>query len=377
MVDKGEKISLKERKMMWKIHREDRKKAVKKFFKGKSLQVMICVLVVLMAVMFCQNSGMISQMNKYLHEASGQVHDIYDDTKVIKAYKAQNTEGLSSEETFLYEKLNEIIGENIKPSMSDYEKEKAIYEWQYGWTHLASDSLNPIDSSADNYTPYGVLKSHAAICVGNATTFKLFMDALDIPCMIIHSTENGEHAWDIVQLDDEWYHVDLTFDNGNAGRAGYTYFNVPDSVKDDGNWPWDHSKIPACNGYKYCYMYMNSEELENIYDIPEKLKAAIVNNDGIFSFTLKDKSDFSSNVASYISDNMIMDNGSCYFDKAFPIGDKVVYRYTIYNWDESDMGIIPQEIIDKLMPIFDRVNQMGNTPGMIVSDPLIGNGIEE
>ena len=356
MVDKGEKISLKERRMMWKIHREDRKKAVKQFFKGKSLQVFMCVLVVFMIGMFMQNNGMINKINKYLGEADLPVHELYDDTKVIKAYKAQNPEGLSAEDTFLYEKLNQVIGEVIEPSMTVYEKEKAIYDWQFGWTHFPSDSLNPIDSSADNYTPYGVIKSHSAICVGNATTFKLFMDALDIPCQIIHSTDNGEHAWDIVQIEDEWYHVDLTFDTSSSSRPSYSYFNVPDSIKDDGNWPWNHREIPACNGYKYCYMYMNSSEIENVYAIPAKLKEAIGNNESMLAFTLNDKADFNSNVASYISDNMIVDNGSCYFDKALSLGDKTVYRYYIYNWDNSDQSIIPPEVMDKLSQIIGELN---------------------
>ena len=359
MVDKGEKISLKERKMMWKVHSQDRRKAVKKFFKGKSLQVMILILIVFMVGMFFQNNGMITKMNKYLGEAGATVHEIYDDTKVIKAYKAGSDEGLEAEEAFLYNKLNEVIGEIIKPNMTDYEKEKAVYDWQHGWTHLAGDSLNPIDSSADNYTPYGVLKSHAAICVGNATTFKLFMDALDIPCQIIHSTQNGEHAWDIVELDDEWYHVDLTFDSSNTQSPGYNYFNVPDSMKDDGNWPWDHRVIPACNGYKYSYVYQNAVDLENLYEIPKKMKEAIDNHASVFACTLKDKKDFNSNVASYISDSMIMDNGNVYYDEAVVLGDKTIYTYTIYDWNEGDQGSIPEEVLNKLMEKINEALGMG------------------
>ena len=100
-----------------------------------------------------------------------------------------------------------------------------------------SEPFNPIVAGgSETHTPYGVLRSHNAICVGNATTFKLFMDALDIPCKIIHSTQNGEHAWDVVQLDGEWYHVDVTFDGGVSGEPGYNYFNMPDSVKDNGSY---------------------------------------------------------------------------------------------------------------------------------------------
>ena len=51
----------------------------------------------------------------------------------------------------------------------------------------------------------------------------VIMGALDIPCKIIHSTENGEHAWNIVQLNGEWYHVDVTFDGGTDEYEDYEF----------------------------------------------------------------------------------------------------------------------------------------------------------
>lgn len=116
---------------------------------------------------------------------------------------------------------------------------------------LYNDNLNPItDGQSETHTPYGVFRTHNAICVGNTTTFKLFMDALGIPCKIIHSTENGEHAWDVVQLDGDWYHVDVTFDGSANGVPSYSYFNVPDSMKDDGSWALGSQSDPGSERYE-------------------------------------------------------------------------------------------------------------------------------
>ena len=173
--------------------------------------------------------------------------------------------------------------------------------------------MAPITNGSQyNYLPYGVLKYHNAICVGNATTFKLFMDILGIDCKIIHSTENGEHAWDVVKLDDDWYHVDVTFDGGNNGKPGYNYFNVPDSVKDDGAYPWNHDEIPAADGVKYCYVYHNAGNLADVYAVPKYVKQQIKKGSTLISFTLKDNSGYTSETSEYITSALSTDSGAYY-----------------------------------------------------------------
>ena len=93
------------------------------------------------------------------------------------------------------------------------------------------------------------------------------MDMLDIPCEIIHSTSEGEHAWNVVQLDGDWYHCDVTFDGGSGEHPGYSMFNVPDSIKDDGSYPWDHNEIPAADGTKILPENMQKPQILTICSI--------------------------------------------------------------------------------------------------------------
>lgn len=210
-----------------------------------------------------------------------EVHEIYDTTAVVEAYKTGDSKGLSDNDKYILEQASKAIDENIKTSMSDYEKEKAIYDYMYDITSFDDGSLSAIDSSGEfAHTPYGFFKEHLTICVGNATTFKLFMDMLDIECKIIHSTSNGEHAWNIVKLDEDWYHVDLTFDSSDGEEPAYTFFNVPDSAKNTGDYPWDKSEFPKCEGTKYCYGINHSVEIKDIYDVPKQLKTTIDNEQG-------------------------------------------------------------------------------------------------
>lgn len=211
-----------------------------------------------------------------------EIHDIWDGTAVVEAYRSGNADGLSEEDAYVLETASAIIGEIIKDGMTDYEKELAVYNWQIDYVDYDEEHFSPIpvdDVDKYNYYPYGVLKYHSAICVGNATTFKLFMDMLGIDCEIIHSTEDGEHAWNLVCLDGEWYHVDVTFDGG-YGKPDYAYFNVPDSFKADGGYAWDRDEFPVADGYKYCYCYNNAVEVKNLDDIERLVKDAVGNGGG-------------------------------------------------------------------------------------------------
>ncbi|MEG0971545.1 MAG: transglutaminase domain-containing protein [Lachnospiraceae bacterium] len=211
----------------------------------------------------------------FLNYSAGALHDIYDDTKVVDAYNSEDDSKLDEKDKFVLDTAKGIIKDVIKDGMTDYEKEQAIYDWQFKYIHFDEGSLAAIPEGTElNYTPYGVLKSHSAICVGNATTFKLFMDLLDIDCKIIHSTTQGEHAWNMVKIDGDWYHVDLTFDGGSE-LPTYNCFNVPDSVKQDGSYPYNTEDFPKATSYKHWLNYQNAEIIEDYYTIPKLLSEAV------------------------------------------------------------------------------------------------------
>lgn len=222
---------------------------------------------------------LVNIINDY-NDYDEEIHEIYDDTAVVEAYKSGDSSKLTDEkDKYILEEATKVIDEKIKDSMTDYEKEKAIYDYMFEITSFDEDSLAAISSTGEySHTPYGFFKEHSTICVGNATTFKLFMDMLDIDCQIIYSTIEGEHAWNIVKLDDGWYHVDLTFDNSESDAPSYSFFNVTDEAKDTGDYPWDKSEFPECNATEYCYGAKNAIEIESVYDIPQQIKNAIEND---------------------------------------------------------------------------------------------------
>jgi len=252
------------------------------------------------------------------------------------------------------------IKDQIKVTTSDYEKEKAIYDWLIDYTSYSNQNLAPI-SSGDQYThlPYGVFKYHQAICVGNTTTMKLFLDILGIENQIIHSTEEGEHAWNVVKLDDEWYNCDATFDGSSNGTPTYAYFNVPDSVKDDGSYPWDHDVIPAADGTKYCYIFNHAGEVKDVYDLPKYLQEQLDEGNSQVFFTMKDTKDFTAAALNYIISAFSMEGKDVYVGSAQMIGGKTLYNVCQEQYNDME-GSLDPDIQKRLQKAMDKLGLTGS-----------------
>lgn len=198
---------------------------------------------------------------------------------VSDAYKSGDASALSDKEKETLDMAAAVLDEIITPDMDAYAKEEAVYLWMT--THLAQDEgLLPVipRTQADCDNPYGVLKYHNAVCVGYATTFRLFMQMLDIPCMVVHNSERY-HSWDLVRLGDGWYHTDIYSD---AGHSSYAHFNLTDAMQSQ-NQNWNRDFFPAADRSEFCYPVRNSEVLEDLYQIPAGLRKALEDRAGLYA----------------------------------------------------------------------------------------------
>lgn len=202
---------------------------------------------------------------------------------ISDAYKSGSDAGLDEKQKETLTMASAVLDEIITKDMSNYDKEKAVYDWMS--TKLTYDTgvlqvIPKTSSDADN--PYGTLKYHNAVCVGYATTFRLFMQMLDIECMVVHNKE-AYHSWDLVKLDDEWYHVDIYSDQGTGS---YANFNLNDEQRGSAQ-DWDRTFFPAATGTKYNYAILNKKPLKNIYDLPNQIRTAMDEKKGFLSFSFE------------------------------------------------------------------------------------------
>ncbi|MCR5119202.1 MAG: hypothetical protein K6B44_06230 [Lachnospiraceae bacterium] len=116
--------------------------------------------------------------------------------------------------------------QGIKSSMNDYEKEKYAYE--YIAKHTEYDT-----QAEDNQSIISVFLHGKSVCQGYAKAFQYLLQEVDIPCaMVVGEVYNGDgHAWNMVYIDGNYYHVDVTW-----GDSALSHNGTPD--KDDVNYAY-------------------------------------------------------------------------------------------------------------------------------------------
>ncbi|MBQ6381561.1 MAG: hypothetical protein IJJ41_08215 [Clostridia bacterium] len=135
------------------------------------------------------------------------------------------------------------IKKSLPPKADDFAKAKAAYdylikncEYDYSYTGNSLQENETTASYAD-----GAMLDHKAVCSGYSRAFKWIMEAFEIPCMCV---SNSEHEWNIVWLEGNYYHIDVTWADTDD-NPGTRYFCVT-----DGEIYKDHAKpgiaVPEC-----------------------------------------------------------------------------------------------------------------------------------
>ncbi len=103
---------------------------------------------------------------------------------------------------------------------------------------------------------YGPLFQHLGVCVGIAHAFKYLMDAFQIECRVICGSvdESGkvDHAWNLVQINHQYFHVDVTYNIGE----GVSIHKFMKNDKNMGAYQWNHDKYPKAIGIHYNYDFV-------------------------------------------------------------------------------------------------------------------------
>lgn len=130
----------------------------------------------------------------------------------------------------------------ISLGADDYEKVKAVY------TYLID--LAEYEISEDDQSIAGIFWKKRAVCAGYAGAAQYLLERLEIPCIYVEGTakESQEgHAWNIVQIDGQYYYMDIT--NGDQ----------PEFLEGDAAQLVEHKTI------LYDYLCPFPEEYEKMY----------------------------------------------------------------------------------------------------------------
>ncbi len=145
---------------------------------------------------------------------------------INKIYDENTISAIDKEIDRIY---NQLINEN----MTDEEKIKAIHDYIINHTDYDQERSNEIKSNQitddihPSNTAYGPLFTGKAICGGYTDTMALFLDKMGIKNIKVASSN---HIWNAVYINNEWKHLDLTWDdpvviNGDSTLT-YNYFLI-------------------------------------------------------------------------------------------------------------------------------------------------------
>ena len=177
---------------------------------------------------------------------------VYSDSVAFSPKYRLTEDEVKTMQDSVNDKIDEIITE-VNKLDSDYEKELYIHDYIIENTEY---DISTLEKMGD--TVYSVLVSGKSICEGYARTVQILLDKLGIENYLVtgDTESDGEilpHMWNIVNIDGDNYHLDVTWDDLNDEfDTVYFYFNVTDEYISR-----DHYKINPqnnnCNSTKSNY----------------------------------------------------------------------------------------------------------------------------
>ncbi|MCR5099066.1 MAG: hypothetical protein K6B14_08985 [Lachnospiraceae bacterium] len=328
----------------------------------------------------------LEQENTYQEDGYkvGEQYEIRSTKAISDAYISGDESQLSQQDKETLKMAKEVVDKVIKDGMSNYEKEEAIYTWMVkNIGQGASTTVKlPTQSGGDQFTPNGVLSGHGAVCVGYATTFRLFMNMLGMDCHIVH---NEYHSWDLVQLDDgEWYHTDVYSDASGTGKEpSFRNFNMNDASASFGH-DWDQSALPEAKGVKYTAANQKKKDLKQIEEVPADIKKGFDNGQKVFFYQFDKVTEKDYPVADYIVTQLQSAlsasgvdgyvSGSWYLNEDEARG--YILGLYVETYDGSGMSEAAQGLSEeRRQALTDAINQAFGTE--IGIDPYSYGGYEE
>lgn len=260
--------------------------------------------------------------------------------QISDAYKSGDDSALSDDDKKCLKLAKAVLDEIITDGMTDFEKEKAVFEWiSKNVRHDDGVTIAIPTASRSVDTPYGVLSGRKAVCVGFATTFRLFMQMMDIDCKVVHNTSRV-HSWDLVKIEDDWYHVDLYSD----------LFNMNDAEALEGH-DWNSEYFPAATGYKYTNAYQVSVDFESLEKAAESFYELLnTGKTGAIGFRLTgDKAytnyyllnEMAERVTGYLNASELQDSSYIEYNIYQMTDDLMVFyvKFNVWTEEEDDPGM--------------------------------------
>jgi len=182
----------------------------------------------------------------------------------------------------------------------------------------------------NNHSIAGALIDKECTCTGYTRTFNYFCNAAGIECI---GVIGNNHSWNIIKINDIWYHVDVTAMDGDSGNSiYYKWFNKSHatflSYDDSRN---NHSIITSY----YDGIFVLPECSADAPLAPKNIKASRTDNAITISWSAVDNAThyrlYRSENPDSVKELISTESGVSYTDVNLKNGKKYCYYLTSYN----------------------------------------------
>ena len=176
-------------------------------------------------------------------------------------------------DTILNNHASRIIQAAKDNCRTDLEKELYVHDW---FADNVEYTFEGYASEESEYGVYGAIVEHKAVCMGISKAVSMILNRLGVDCGT-YSDHDDKHMWNIVRLDGECYHLDVTWDMRDShGHTVYDFFNLNDMEMSR----YHHvCRGAPASGSRYNWYRMNGLEARQFSDIVRILGEAVHRKD--------------------------------------------------------------------------------------------------
>lgn len=176
----------------------------------------------------------------------------------IKVYQQYLTN--PEQELIVDAEVLEILSSVNPQNMTDFQKVKFVNDY------IVKNTSYSEDTEASPHSACAVVSEGKGVCQGYALLALKLLQGLGVEAKyVVGEVYTGGHAWNLVKVDGEWYHLDTTWNDPVPDRentVSYKYFLMNDTqMRIDHTWI--QSNYPEAKSTKYTFM----KQVDHAYEL--------------------------------------------------------------------------------------------------------------
>ena len=241
--------------------------------------------------------------------------------RIADAYFSGNTSFLNDDEKQALNEAVKIVEAAKKETDGDYELEIYLHDYLAETITYYNPSVDVPDPSDPprHLTAVGGLLDKYANCQGYTDSFYLLatIAGFKVGRMCVTDFSGEGHMTNTICLDDEWYIVDVTFDDasyGNEYKTNYRLFNAGADMCDEYDWleVWEYNPIAEISDQNY-YYYTEGEAYESLEAMSEDIVNSWLKGETEFHTLLLNQTVDWSALSDVLYECMLKNNGEGYY----------------------------------------------------------------